>query len=114
MNAHTPQQRAVLKAKFFELWAAGVSRSSIAEQLHITEDTCAIWEQEVKIQTEEPGKHDGYGFFPFYMEDRSEVLLLHIQPHLYELIKLKAFAIDITVEDYIHSVLEAAVKREET
>ena len=53
---------------------------------------------------------DGYKVNPFYIEKRSKRLQLLIQPSLYDKIKAQADAEGCSVNDFIHRVLEDAVK----
>jgi predicted HicB family RNase H-like nuclease len=53
---------------------------------------------------------DGYKPNPEYIETKSKRLQLVVQPSLYDRVKDKATAAGLSVNEYIHRVLEAATK----
>ena len=53
---------------------------------------------------------DGYKTNPMYVETRSRRLQLVLQPSLYEKIRDRAAAEEISINEYIHRVLSAAVE----
>lgn len=53
---------------------------------------------------------EGYKVNPLYIEKRSKRLQLLIQPSLYDKIKAQADTEGCSVNDFIHRVLEDAVK----
>lgn len=55
---------------------------------------------------------EGYKVNPLYIEKRSKRLQLLIQPNLYERVKAQADGEGCSVNDFIHRVLEEAVKGE--
>ena len=55
---------------------------------------------------------EGYKVNPLYIEKRSKRLQLLIQPSLYDKVKAQADAEGCSVNDYIHRILEDAVKGE--
>lgn len=54
---------------------------------------------------------EGYKLNPEYIEKKTRRLQLVLQPSLYAKVKARAEAEETSVNDYIHSVLEAAVER---
>lgn len=65
-------------------------------------------ERETAPRTEDAP--EGYKVNPLYIEKRSKRLQLLVQPSLYDKIKAQADAEDCSVNDFIHRVLEDAVK----
>ena len=59
-----------------------------------------------------PNAPEGYKVNPLYIEKRSKRLQLLIQPSLYDKVKAQADAEGCSVNDYIHRILEDAVKGE--
>lgn len=55
---------------------------------------------------------EGYKLNPLYVEKRSRRVQLTLQPSLYERVKARAGAAGISVNDYVHTILEAATKEE--
>lgn len=55
---------------------------------------------------------EGYKANPLYIEKRSKRLQLLVQPSLYDKVKAHADAEGCSVNDFIHRVLEDAVKGE--
>ena len=55
---------------------------------------------------------EGYKVNPLYIEKRSKRLQLLVQPSLYDKIKAQADGEGCSVNDFIHRVLEEAVKGE--
>lgn len=53
---------------------------------------------------------EGYKVNPLYIEKRSKRLQLLVQPSLYDKVKAQAETEGCSVNDYIHRVLEEAVK----
>ena len=53
---------------------------------------------------------EGYKVNPLYIEKRSKRLQLLVQPSLYDKIKAQADTEGCSVNDFIHRVLEDAVK----
>lgn len=53
---------------------------------------------------------EGYKVNPLYIEKRSKRLQLLVQPSLYDKVKTQAETEGCSVNDYIHRVLEEAVK----
>lgn len=76
--------------------------------------TTAQEESEKRTPTATAHAPEGYRLNPLYIEKRSKRLQLLVQPSLYETIKAKADAEGSSVNDFIHRVLEEAVKREES
>ncbi len=70
-----------------------------------TEDTA---ERETAPRSEDAP--EGYKVNPLYIEKRSKRLQLLVQPSLYDKIKAQAETEGCSVNDYIHRVLEDAVK----
>lgn len=67
------------------------------------------------ISTEEAPKEravapEGYKVNPLYIEKKNRRLQLLLQPSLYELIKDKAEKEGTSVNNFIHEILEKAVK----
>lgn len=56
---------------------------------------------------------EGYKVNPMYIETKSRRLQLLVQPSLYEILKANATAEGNSVNDYVHTLLEAAVKKGE-
>lgn len=63
-------------------------------------------------QQQEPAKEtpDGYKPNPLYIETKSRRMQLLVQPSLYDAIRAKATAEGVSVNELVHSILEAAVK----
>jgi len=55
---------------------------------------------------------EGYKVNPLYIETRSKRLQLVVQPSLYEKVKAKAEGEGVSVNEYIHHILENATKEE--
>lgn len=55
---------------------------------------------------------EGYKVNPLYIEKRSKRLQLLVQPSLYDKVKAQADGEGCSVNDFIHRVLEDAVKGE--
>lgn len=55
---------------------------------------------------------EGYKANPLFVETKSRRLQLLVQPSLYDAIKAKATAEGISVNELVHTILEAAVKGE--
>ena len=55
---------------------------------------------------------DGYKVNPEYIETKSKRLQLVVQPSLYDKVKARATAGGLSVNEYIHRVLEEATKGE--
>lgn len=53
---------------------------------------------------------DGYKVNPLYVETKSRRLQLLVQPSLYDAIKARATAEGQSVNELVHSILEAALK----
>ena len=53
---------------------------------------------------------DGYKVNPLYVETKSRRLQLLVQPSLYDAIKARATAEKQSVNELVHSILEAALK----
>lgn len=69
---------------------------------------------EVKPQPrpiEKPPK--GYKLNPIYVETKSRRLQLVLQPSLYDRVKAKATAAGLSVNEYIHQVLDNATRETE-
>lgn len=56
---------------------------------------------------------EGYKLNPLYVETKSRRLQLLVQPSLHEKIKTRAKASGRSVNEYIHSLLEEAMKENE-
>lgn len=67
-----------------------------------------IAERETAPRTEDAP--EGYKVNPLYIEKRSKRLQLLVQPSLYDKIKAQADTEGCSVNDFIHRVLEDAVK----
>ena len=67
----------------------------------------SVPEEEEKASGKAP---DGYKLNPMYVETRSRRLQLVLQPSLYEKVRERATAEKISVNEYIHRILEAAVE----
>ena len=57
-------------------------------------------------------KTEGYKLNPLYIEKRSKRLQLLVQPSLYDKVKAQAETEDCSVNNYIHRVLEEALRGE--
>lgn len=55
---------------------------------------------------------EGYKVNPLYIEKRSKRLQLLVQPSLYDKVKAQAETESCSVNDYIHRVLEEALRGE--
>lgn len=67
-------------------------------------------EDEREVTTATDPAPEGYKVNPLYIEKRSKRLQLLVQPSLYDKIKAQADAEGCSVNDFIHRVLEDAVK----
>ena len=67
-------------------------------------------EDEREVTTATAPDPEGYKVNPLYIEKRSKRLQLLVQPSLYDKIKAQADAESCSVNDFIHRVLEDAVK----
>ena len=67
--------------------------------------------QRLKIKT--TGAPEGFKANPLYVETKSRRLQLLVQPSLYDAIKARATAEGQSVNELVHSILEAAIKGEE-
>lgn len=67
-------------------------------------------ERETTPRTEDAP--EGYKVNPLYIEKRSKRLQLLVQPSLYDKVKAQADREGCSVNDYIHRILEDAVKGE--
>ena len=56
------------------------------------------------------GQADGYKTNPMYVETRSRRLQLVLQPSLYEKIRDRAANEEVSINEYIHRILSAAVE----
>lgn len=56
---------------------------------------------------------EGYKVNPLYIETKSRRLQLLVQPSLHDKIKARANASGRSVNEYIHSILEEAMKEDE-
>ena len=65
-------------------------------------------EQSTQMKHGKPPK--GFKVNPLYIETKCRRLQLLLQPSLYERVKAKADANKTSVNEFIHSVLEEAVK----
>lgn len=68
-------------------------------------------ETNARVKTTEAPK--GYKANPLFVETKSRRLQLLVQPSLYEAIKERATAEGQSVNELVHSILEAAIEREE-
>ena len=57
---------------------------------------------------------EGFKLNPLYVEVKSRRLQLVLQPSLYEKVKAKAAADGVSINEFVHRVLEAATQEEET
>ena len=67
-------------------------------------------EREIAPRTEDAP--EGYKVNPLYIEKRSKRLQLLVQPSLYDKVKAQAETEGCSVNDYIHRVLEEALRGE--
>lgn len=67
-------------------------------------------EREADATTVTAPAPEGYKVNPLYIEKRSKRLQLLVQPSLYDKIKAQADGEGCSVNDFIHRVLEDAVK----
>lgn len=65
----------------------------------------------LKIKT--TGAPEGFKANPLYVETKSRRMQLLVQPSLYEAIKARATTEGTSVNELVHSILEAAIKGEE-
>lgn len=65
----------------------------------------------LKIKT--TGAPEGFKANPLYVETKSRRMQLLVQPSLYEAIKARATAEGTSVNELVHSILEAAIRGEE-
>lgn len=56
---------------------------------------------------------DGYKRNPLYIETKSRRLQLVLQPSLYERVKACAVASGLSVNEYIHQILDSATRESE-
>ena len=81
-----------------------------ALQFISTEESTAEQTQET-AQTEQPPK--GYKLNPLYLETKSRRVQLILQPSLHEKVKQAAQSEGVSFNEYVHRVLEQAVKGKE-
>lgn len=55
---------------------------------------------------------EGYKLNPLFVETKSRRLQLVLQPSLYERVKAKALAAGLSVNEYIHQILDTATREE--
>ena len=55
----------------------------------------------------------GYKYNPVFVESKSRRLQLAMQPSLYDRVKAGAVAAGLSVNEYIHQILDAATREEE-
>ena len=65
----------------------------------------------LKIKT--TGAQEGFKANPLYVETKSRRMQLLVRPSLYEAIKARATTEGTSVNELVHSILEAAIKGEE-
>lgn len=70
-------------------------------------------EQGAPQQSKASAAPEGYKLNPLYVETKSRRLQLLVQPSLHEKIKARASASGRSVNEYIHSLLEEAMKEDE-
>lgn len=70
-------------------------------------------EQETKTQPRPAEKPpEGYKLNPLYVETKSRRLQLVLQPSLYERVKAGAAAAGLSVNEYVHQILDNATREE--
>ena len=72
-------------------------------------------EEEPQEQTpQQPAEKapEGYKLNPFYVETKSRRLQLVLQPSLYDRIKARAKASGLSVNEYVHQLLDEATREE--
>lgn len=71
-------------------------------------------EERMEPEREKPtGKApDGYKVNPLYVETKSRRLQLVLQPSLYERVKKRATNSGLSVNEYIHQILDEATREE--
>jgi len=63
--------------------------------------------------TEKPAETpEGYKLNPLYIETKSRRLQLVVQPSLYERVKTRAKAGGLSVNEYVHQILDEATREE--
>lgn len=67
-------------------------------------------EQPALISTEKPPA--GYKVNPLYVETKTRRLQLVLQPSLFERVKAQAKASGLSVNEYVHQVLDKATREE--
>ena len=67
-------------------------------------------EQAAQITAEKPPA--GYKVNPLYVETKSRRLQLVLQPSLYDRVKARAKASGLSVNEYVHQVLDTATREE--
>ena len=82
-------------------------KNNPALQFISTEESTAEQTQET-AQTEQPPK--GYKLNPLYLETKSRRVQLILQPSLHEKVKQAAQTEGVSFNEYVHRVLEQAVK----
>lgn len=65
-------------------------------------------EKTIPKPTEKPP--EGYKLNPFYVETKSRRLQLVLQPSLYERVKAGAAAAGLSVNEYVHQILDEATR----
>lgn len=66
--------------------------------------------QAVPLPTEKPPA--GYKVNPLYVETKTRRLQLVLQPSLYERVKAGASAAGLSVNEYVHQILDNATRKE--
>lgn len=69
--------------------------------------------QKNRLRIKTSGAPEGFKANPLFVETKSRRMQLLVQPSLYDAIKARATAEGTSVNELVHSILEAAIKGEE-
>lgn len=71
-------------------------------------------ERELPASQAKPAKKppEGYKLNPLYVETKSRRLQLVLQPSLYDRVKAGAAAAGLSVNEYVHQILDTATREE--
>lgn len=69
-------------------------------------------EETEREATESKAAPEGYKLNPLYIETKSRRLQLVLQPSLYNRVKEKAQGAGLSVNEYIHQILDEATREE--
>lgn len=69
-------------------------------------------ERDTPTEQTQPKAPEGYKLNPLYIETKSRRLQLVLQPSLYDRVKARAKAAGLSVNEYVHQILDEATREE--